>query len=138
MLCVVRMEEHYNNHSYKSRNIQNAKNLRRNMTEQEKKLWYRFLKGYSVKFYRQRAIDNFVLDFYCAKARLAVELDGSQHYSDKGLEYDENRTNTLKKYGIKVIRFTNPQITYKFKEVCEAIDTEVKARSCETAVRGNE
>ena len=102
------------------------------MTEQEKKLWYCFLKNYSFKFYRQRTVNNFVLDFYCAKAKLAVELDGSQHYSDGGIEYDENRTNTLKRYGIKVIRFTNPQVTYKFKEVREVIDAEVKARLGET------
>lgn len=126
------MDNHYNNHSYESHNTQNAKNLRRNMTEQEKKLWYCFLKNYSFKFYRQRTVNNFVLDFYCAKAKLAVELDGSQHYSDGGIEYDENRTNTLKRYGIKVIRFTNPQVTYKFKEVREVIDAEVKARLGET------
>ena len=122
------MENQYSNHSYKNQNIQNAKELRRNMTEQEKKLWFLYLRNYTIKFYRQRAVNNYVLDFYCAKARLAIELDGSQHYSDDGIDYDENRTRALQKYGIKVIRFTNPQLTYKFKEVCEVIDAEIKAR----------
>ena len=126
------MENHYNNHIYTKQNVPKAKNLRYDMTEQEKKLWYKFLKGYSVRFYRQRTVDNYILDFYCAKAKLAVELDGSQHYSDKGLEYDENRTKVLEKYHIKVIRFTNMQVIYNFREVCKAIDEEVSVRLGET------
>ena len=122
------MPKRFNSHKYNGENAQNAKNLRRNMTEQERKLWYLFLKDYPVKFYRQRMIDNYIADFYCAKAKLAIELDGSQHYSDEGEEYDKRRTEVLESRGIKVLRFTNPQITNNFKEVCEVTDSEVKNR----------
>lgn len=78
------MPQIYRNQNYNGKNINNAKTLRTNMTEQEKKLWYKFLRTYPVKFYKQRTIDNYIVDFYCAKAKLVIELDGSQHYSDIG------------------------------------------------------
>lgn len=120
------MDKIHRNKTYNGRNIQNAKSLRKNMTEQERKLWYNYLKDYPVKFYRQRVIDNYIADFYCARAKLVIEIDGSQHYSDNGEEYDQRRTDVLKRYEITVIRFTNPQISYRFREVCMAIDDAVK------------
>lgn len=116
----------YNSNKYNGQNVQNAKDLRHNMTEQERKLWYLFLKDYPVRFYKQRTIDNYIADFYCAKAKIVIELDGSQHYSDDNMRYDQKRTEIFETKDIKVLRFTNPQISYKFKEVCEVIDGEVK------------
>ncbi|MBO5560601.1 MAG: endonuclease domain-containing protein [Firmicutes bacterium] len=118
---------HTNLHYYKS-SFQNARKLRKEMTEQERKLWYRFLRNYHVRFYRQRAIDNYIADFYCTEAKLIVEIDGSQHYSDEGEKCDLIRTKYFEALAIKVIRFTNPQVDFRFEEVCMAIDAEVKNR----------
>lgn len=118
----------YNSFKYNALNKNNTKKLRREMTEQERKLWYLFLKNYPIRFYRQRRIKKYIVDFYCAEAKIAVELDGSQHYSDNSLEYDKQRTVVLESEDIKVLRFTNPQVTYKFSEVCEAIDNEIKSK----------
>ena len=72
-----------------------SRELRKTMTKQEKRLWYEFLRKYPVKFYRQRSIDYFIADFYCSAARLVVEVDGSQHFTDQGLEYDRERTEVV-------------------------------------------
>lgn len=112
---------------YKGDNIVLAKNLRNNATSQEKHLWYDFLAKYEVRFQRQKAIDNFIVDFYCHKAKLIIEIDGSQHYTENGREYDEFRTEILEGYKLKIIRFTNYQIDKHFKEVCLYIDGVVKA-----------
>ena len=122
------MSKCYNSFIYNGKNKSNSKALRRNMTEQERKLWYSFLRDYPVKIYRQRSINNYIVDFYCAKAGLVIEIDGSQHYSDMGEEYDKKRTEELEKLSVKVIRFTNPQIIYHFKDVCAVIDEEIKKR----------
>ena len=92
------------------------------MTPQEKLLWNNFLKSYPVKIYRQRPINNFIVDFYCSKARLAIEIDGSQHYEEKGIKDDHSRTQILKKCGIDVIRFSNYDINTNFEGVCMEID----------------
>ena len=112
---------------YNQKNISLAKNLRKNMTPQEKRLWYDFLSKYEVRFQRQKAIDNFIADFYCHKAKLIIEVDGSQHYSKEGRQKDEFRTEILEGYELKLIRFTNAQIITNFRGVCEYIDTTVKA-----------
>lgn len=103
--------------------------LRKNMTPHERKLWYTFLHNYPVKFYRQRIIGNYIVDFYCASAKLVIELDGSQHYSADGLESDLSRTGYLEKLGLKVLRFTNDQINHYFPDVCREIDRLVTQRS---------
>jgi len=72
--------------------LKNARILRRNMTQQERHLWYDFLRYYPIKIYKQRIIDNFIADFYCHQARLVIELDGSQHYTPEGQSYDKERT----------------------------------------------
>lgn len=99
-----------------------AKNLRKSMTPQERKLWYDYLRYYPVKIYRQRPIDNYIADFYCSKAKLVIEIDGAQHYTEKGIEYDSIRTDILNLYGLTVIRFTNSEIDLNFKKVCSIID----------------
>ena len=111
---------------YNKQNITFAKNLRKNATKQEKHLWYDFLSKYEVRFQRQKAIDNFIADFYCYKAKLIIEIDGSQHYTEEGQKYDEFRTFILEGYNLRVIRFTNEQIDKNFIGVCEYIDMVVK------------
>ena len=105
-----------------------ARILRCNMTRQEKHLWYDFLQHYPIKIYKQRIIDNFIADFYCHSARLVIELDGSQHYTKQGKIYDAARTETLEKYGIYVLRFSNKDIDEKFEGVCYIIDKTIKER----------
>ncbi len=99
-----------------------AKALRKNMTKEEAHLWYDFLRTYPVKFQRQKIIKNYILDFYCSKATIAVELDGSQHFSEKGFQKDKIRTEFLETYKIKVIRISNLDIHNNFRGVCEHID----------------
>ena len=105
-----------------------AKILRRNMTKQEKHLWYDFLKNYPVKIYKQRVLDNFIVDFYCHQARLAIEIDGLQHYTAIGSYHDAVRTEILEKYNIVVLRFSNEKIDKEFDEVCFVIDRIIKER----------
>lgn len=106
----------------------NARFLRRNMTRQENHLWYDYLRHYPIKIYKQRIIDNFVVDFYCHQARLVIELDGSQHYSMDGKEHDKIRTEIIGQYEIQVLRFSNKDIDEKFDGVCCMIDRVIKER----------
>ena len=112
---------------YNPKNIILAKSLRKNATPQENRLWYDFLAKYEIRFQRQKAIDEFIADFYCCQANLVIELDGSQHYTDEGIEKDEFRTEILEGYQLKVIRFTNRQIDQNFPAVCAYIDEAVQA-----------
>ena len=113
--------------NYNKKNITLAKNLRKNATPQEQRLWYDFLSKYEIRFQRQKAIDNFIADFYCHQAKLIIEIDGSQHYTKSGEQKDEFRTEILKGYDLKVIRLTNRQINTNFRSVCEYIDNTVKS-----------
>ncbi len=113
----------------KNRNmLPRARELRRNMTPQERKLWYMFLRKYPVKFYKQRIIDSFIADFYCHAAKLVIEIDGSQHYTEDGEAYDAERSAVLESYGLMVPRFSNREIDTQFSSVCEKIDQSVKNR----------
>ena len=115
-----------------NKNLKKAsQELRKGMTPQEKHLWYDFLKNYPVLFYRQRPIYRFIADFYCAKAKLVIEIDGSQHYSEEGMEYDSLRSEIINKYGVAVIRFSNSDIDNNFEGVCTTIDKIVNARISE-------
>lgn len=96
----------------------------------ENKLWYDFLRTYPVRFQRQKVIDGYIADFYCFKARLVIELDGEQHYTVAGMEYDEIRTDILNAYSLEVIRFSNREVKQQFVSVCQAIDRKVKERLC--------
>ena len=98
-----------------------SQSLRKNMTKEEKKLWYDFLKALPQNFYRQKVIGNYIVDFYCPVAHLIIELDGSQHYEDGGIKADVVRDDYFYHLGIKVLRFTNLQINTQFKNVCEEI-----------------
>jgi very-short-patch-repair endonuclease len=100
--------------------------LRKNMTKEERHLWYDFLRSYSVRFIRQKIIGNYIVDFYCAKANLVIELDGSQHYDEIIKIKDIERTKYLESQGLKVIRIPNNEVNNNFRGVCEFIDSEVE------------
>lgn len=105
-----------------------SRKLREVSTPQENHLWYDFLRNYPLRFNRQRIIGQYIVDFYCARARLAIELDGSQHYEARAIEYDAIRTQYLSALDIEVLRFTNQEIDRCFAAVCTQIDSAVKQR----------
>ena len=105
-----------------------ARQLRKNMTPWERKLWYLFLKDYPIRFQRQKCIDHYIVDFYCYKAKIVIELDGGGHYDPEAEAYDQCRTKVLEKNGLHVLRFCNTDIDKNFYGVCTVIDEEVKKR----------
>ena len=115
-------------------NLPRARELRKNMTPWERKLWYCFLKTYPVRFQRQKCIGNFVADFYCFQAKLIIELDGGGHFYPKQSLYDRIRTEKLEEYGLEVIRFCNLDVDRHFYEVCTVIDDTVKQRMPRSAL----
>ncbi len=96
--------------------------MRRNMAPHERRLWFGFLKDYPVRFTRQHIIGNYIADFYCAKAKLVIELDGSQHYMPEGEQYDAIRTHAIEKLNLHVMRFSNLEIDRYFEAVIQKID----------------
>ena len=108
---------------------QHSQQLRKAMTKEENLLWYRFLRKYPLQFRRQYVIGNYIVDFFCHKAKLVVELDGSQHYEPENQAYDRERTAYLESQGLLVLRFSNLDVLRYFLNVCEAIDDAVKRRS---------
>ncbi len=98
-----------------------SKTLRKNMTKQERHLWYDFLKDLPVTVNRQKVIGKYIVDFYCASAKIAIELDGSGHYSEAGEKKDKERDLFLSKQGIKVLRYSNTDVNENFESVCEHI-----------------
>jgi len=112
--------------AYNKANIPLAKALRKNMTPWERKLWYEFLRNYPIRFQRQKAIGNYIADFYCAKARLVIELDGGGHYDGCQMEKDSIRTQELEAMHLTVLRICNLEIDRNFTGVCEHIDRNVK------------
>ena len=111
---------------YNKNNIALAKNLRTEATPQENHLWYDFLRGYEIRFQRQKAIGDYIVDFYCHKAKLVIEIDGAQHYTEQGREKDGFRTEKLEEFGLTILRITNRQIEHNFRGVCRYIDYLVK------------
>ena len=105
-----------------------ASKLRAEATKEERILWSYFLAKYPLRFYRQRIIGSFIADFYCHKAKLVIELDGSQHYEEKGMQRDEKRTEYFNELGITVLRFSNLDVLKNLRGVCEEIDRRVKER----------
>ena len=106
--------------------VSNAKSLRNNMTKEERHLWYDFLKTHPARFQRQKILGNYIVDFYCAEAKLVLELDGSQHYEESGLCKDAERTRFLEGYGLRIVRIPNNEVTRNFRGVCEYIDDLVR------------
>ncbi|MCA2726170.1 MAG: endonuclease domain-containing protein [Microcystis sp. M048S1] len=110
---------------YNTALVARAKELRKNMTLAEKKLWYSYLKNFKFKVLRQRPIDHFIVDFYCPSLKLVIEIDGDTHFTDEGKAYDKERTARLESYGLKVIRFTNSQVLRNFDAVCEQLNLSI-------------
>ena len=106
--------------------VSTAKKLRKEMTKEERHLWYDFLRSYSVRFSRQKVLGKYIVDFYSAEAGLIIELDGSQHCNDKNVKNDAERTAFLEAYSLKVIRIPNNEVNSNFPGVCEYIDSVVK------------
>ena len=107
--------------------IYNARKLRKEATKEERHLWYDFLRDYPNRFVRQKVIGKYILDFYCSEKKLAIEIDGSQHYDEKGRISDIDRTKNINEYGISVLRFTNGEINHQFEAVCIYIDEFIKS-----------
>ncbi|MEH2245958.1 endonuclease domain-containing protein [Nostoc sp.] len=102
--------------------MERAKELRKNMTPAEKKLWNNYLKNLKFRFLRQRPIHNFIVDFFCANLKLVIEVDGDSHFTDEGKDYDTERTAILEGYRLKVMRFTNNDVLNNFEGVCQQIE----------------
>ncbi|MGN0976846.1 MAG: endonuclease domain-containing protein [Faecousia sp.] len=106
--------------------VDNARNLRKNMTKEERHLWYDFLRQYPVRFSRQKILGKYIADFYCAQAKIVIELDGSQHFEPENLQKDAQRTQFLQGYDITVLRIPNNEVMHNFEGVCQYIDIAVK------------
>ena len=102
--------------------VPHAKKLRREMTKEERHLWYDFLRTHPARFSRQKVLGQYIADFYSAKAKLVIELDGSQHYEDENRVKDARRTAFLEAYGLRVLRIPNNEVSRNFSGVCEYID----------------
>ena len=98
-----------------------AKNLRKNMTREERHLWYDFLKELPVMVHRQKIIGSYIVDFYIAQKKLVIEIDGSQHYQNKGQEKDRVRDADLEMLGMQVLRYSNADVNCRFEAVCQDI-----------------
>ena len=114
--------------NYNRDNISRARRLRREMTREERRLWYDFLKDYPVKFRRQVPIGNYIVDFYCVRAKVILEVDGSQHYEDAGIRRDQLRTQELESLGLSVVRIPNNEVIRNFDGVCAYIHGLVSSR----------
>ena len=111
---------------YNKKIIPIAKRLRKEMTKQERKLWYDFLRNYPTRFQRQKTINNYVVDFYCAKAKLVIEVDGGGHYFPTQIIKDEQRSERLSSLNLTLIRICNIDIDKNFEGVCQFIDEYIK------------
>lgn len=111
---------------YRKSNVPLASKLRQSMTKYEKQLWFRYLRTCPVRFQRQKPIGRYIVDFYCAKAKLVIELDGSGHFEEEQEIYDQKRTAYLERMGLRELRYTNLQIARQFREVCEDIYQQIE------------
>ena len=102
--------------------VPTAKILRKNMTKEERHLWYDYLRTHPVRFSRQKVLGKYIADFYSAQARLVIELDGGGHYTEEARQYDVERTAFLEAYGLTVIRIPNNEVISNFRGVCDYID----------------
>ena len=108
--------------------LRNSQILRKNMTREERHLWYDFLKMYPVQFKRQVSMGSYIVDFYRDKAKLVLELDGSQHCEPEAMDYDRRRTAFLEEKGLYVLRLSNLDVMRNFRGVCEGVDAAVRDR----------
>ncbi len=113
-----------------------SRELRNQMTPEEKQLWYHFLRTYRPRVTRQYVLGPYIADFYCAKAGLIIEIDGKQHCTESGFAHDTVRTHFFENYGLKVVRLTNFQIHFQFNECCQYLETILRERIMERATMG--
>ncbi|MBI4288369.1 MAG: endonuclease domain-containing protein [Chloroflexi bacterium] len=116
---------------YNPKLLERAIELRKNLTEAEKRLWFGRLRNFKYRVLRQRPIDNYIVDFYCPRLKLVIEIDGDSHCSEEGRTYDEERTKILESYGLRVIRFTNEGVLERFEAVCREIENKTPDASSE-------
>ena len=114
--------------------VANAKTLRKEMTKEERHLWFDFLRYCTPRFRRQEIIGNYIADFYCHQARLVIELDGSQHFDSDQHLYDNKRTAYFHSLGIHVIRYTNTDVLSNFDGVCQHILLSLNERDTHPSV----
>ena len=114
-----------------------ASSMRQRMTLEEFKLWTKCLRDYRPRYRRQQILEGFIVDFYCPAAKLAIEIDGSQHYSDAGKTYDQWRSSLIERNDICILRFSNGDVRYRFEGVCIVIDRITKERMKEIASRSS-
>ena len=114
--------------------IENARYLRKNMTPQERHLWYDFLRYCKPRFRRQEILGNYIADFFCYEAQLVIEIDGSQHFEQNVKAYDDARTAYFHSLGLRVLRFNNADINVRFSGVCEAIMLAMQKCGCTVTV----
>ena len=126
LALAVRMQGGTMRHN--SKLTSRAQELRRNMTKEERRLWYEYLRNHPHRFRRQVTCGRFILDFYCAAAKIAVDLDGSQHYTPEGKQYDAERSEYLVSQGIEVLRFSNTDVLQNLYGVCQMIDIAISER----------
>ena len=110
---------------YNKKLKERSRELRNNMTAAEKKLWYEYLRNYKYIFLRQKPIDNYIVDFFCSKLKLVIEIDGETHITEEDKKYDKRRTMILEKYGLKVLRFWNYDVLNGVEIVGEMIEREI-------------
>ena len=115
-------------HRHNPKLLPNARKLRKEMTKEEKHLWYDFLREHPLTFKRQQIIGHYIADFYCSKARLVIELDGTQHGFEKDEEYDAERTAFLEGFDLTVLRFWNHEVNCEFDAVCRTIDAVIQEK----------
>ena len=123
--CVHRMKSLDLKYPRNNKLLENAKRLRKNMTKEERHLWYDFLRRYPIHITRQKIIGNYIADFFCDKANIVIELDGSQHYENDALEYDRKRAKYFENLKIKVLRFSNLDVMQNFEGVCMKINRDI-------------
>ena len=111
---------------YNHRHKEAARQMRRNMTPAEELLWQEYCRKSRWRFYRQRCIDQFIVDFYCSAVKLVIEVDGAPHFTKDGSTYDKLRSEVLARYRLTVLRFTNDQVMNNFQGVCAAIDSTIE------------
>jgi very-short-patch-repair endonuclease len=110
---------------YNPKLIDRARELRKNLTPAERKLWYEYLRNFKYRVLRQRPIDHFIVDFYCHSLKFVIEVDGDSHFTEEAEAADRERTQQLESYGIRVIRFTNQEVVKDFEGVCSRIEAEI-------------
>ena len=113
------------NELYNKELIENSRKLRKEMTPEEKHLWYDFLKKLPLTVHRQKVICSYIVDFYIPSEKIVIEIDGSQHYEHEAKEKDKKRDAKLDSLGIKVLRYTNLQINRDFENVCKDIINQI-------------